>query len=149
VTRSATQRVTLGIDSFESSVRGAQEQSAYNGHVESVCYHPLFVFNPDADCVAAKLRAGNVHSAPGGMKWSSPVIERYCEQGQSVVGARTRCLRCPPVRGNAERFRIAGLAAPAVCSEACEKAGLSRADVLIAIQAKDAEALRKARPESA
>jgi glycosyltransferase involved in cell wall biosynthesis len=47
---------------------------------------------------------------------------------------------------NAERFRIPGLAAPAVCSEASEKAALSRADVLIAIQKNDAEALREALP---
>ena len=47
---------------------------------------------------------------------------------------------------NAERFQIAGLAAPAVCSEASEKAALSRADVLIAIQANDAKALREALP---
>ena len=32
-------------DSSESPVHGGQEQSAHNGHVESVCYHPLFVFN--------------------------------------------------------------------------------------------------------
>jgi Transposase DDE domain group 1/Lipocalin-like domain len=47
--RSANQRVTLDIDSSESPVHGAQEQSAYNGHFESVCYHPLFVFNPEGD----------------------------------------------------------------------------------------------------
>ena len=35
-----TRRVTLDIDSSESPVHGAQEQSAYNGHFESVCYHP-------------------------------------------------------------------------------------------------------------
>jgi len=63
VMRSAPQRVTLDIDSSESPVHGAQEQSAYNGHFESVCYHPLFVFNPGGDCVAAKLRPGNAHSA--------------------------------------------------------------------------------------
>jgi len=44
---------------------GAQEQSAYNGHFESVCYHPLFVFNQGGDCLAATLRPGNVHSADG------------------------------------------------------------------------------------
>jgi hypothetical protein len=32
-----TRRVTLDIDSSESPVYGAQEQSAYNGHFESVC----------------------------------------------------------------------------------------------------------------
>ena len=56
--RSANQRVTLDIDSSESPVHGTQEQSAYNGHFESVCYHPLFVFNPEGDCLAATLRAG-------------------------------------------------------------------------------------------
>jgi hypothetical protein len=51
--RSASQRVTLDIDSSESPVHGAHEQSAYNGHFESVCYHPLFVFSPEGDCLAA------------------------------------------------------------------------------------------------
>ncbi len=64
-TRPSTRRVTLDIDSSESPAHGAQEQSAYNGHFESVCYHPLFVFNPGGDCLAAKLRPGNVHSADG------------------------------------------------------------------------------------
>jgi len=38
----STRRVTLDIDSSESPVHGAQELSAYNGHFESVCYHPLW-----------------------------------------------------------------------------------------------------------
>src|SRR5437667_2189622 len=85
VTRSASQGVTLDIDSSESPVHGAQEQSAYNGHFESVCYHPLFVFNPGGDCVAAKLRPGNVHSADGWDEVLLPVIDRYRAQGQTVV----------------------------------------------------------------
>src|SRR2546425_1204365 len=85
VMRSAPQRVTLDIDSSESPVHGAQEQSAYNGHFESVCYHPLFVFNPGGDCVAAKLRPGNVHSADGWDEVLLPVIDRYRAQGQTVV----------------------------------------------------------------
>ena len=36
-TRSPSWRVTLNIDSSESPVHWAQEQSAYNGHFESVC----------------------------------------------------------------------------------------------------------------
>jgi hypothetical protein len=51
------------MDSSESLVHGEQEGSAYNGHFESVCYHPLFLFNGFGDCLAAKLRPGNVHSA--------------------------------------------------------------------------------------
>jgi len=75
--RSATQRVTLDIDSSESPVHGAREQSAYNGHFESVCYHPLFVFSPKDDCLAAKLRPGNVHSADGWDEVLLPIIDRY------------------------------------------------------------------------
>ncbi len=58
---------------------------AYNGHFESVCYHPLFVFNPDGDCLEAKLRPGNVHSADGWADVLLPVIDRYRAHGQTVV----------------------------------------------------------------
>ena len=34
-------RIVLDMDSSESPVHGQQEGSAYNGHFESVCYHPL------------------------------------------------------------------------------------------------------------
>jgi DDE family transposase len=87
VQREATgpRRVTLDIDSSESPVHGAQEQSAYNGHFESVCYHPLFVFNPEGDCLAAKLRPGNVHSADGWDEVLLPIIDRYRARGQTVV----------------------------------------------------------------
>ena len=42
--------------------RGAQEQSAYNGHFESTCFHPLLLFNRDAivwrqSCVPATCTA--------------------------------------------------------------------------------------------
>ena len=40
-THSRPRRVALDIDSSEIPVHGTQEQSAYNGHFESVCYHPL------------------------------------------------------------------------------------------------------------
>src|SRR5918992_2680619 len=56
-------RVVLDMDSTEIPVYGQQEHSAYNGHFESTCYHPLLLFNREGDCLAAKLRPGNVHSA--------------------------------------------------------------------------------------
>ena len=59
------QRVVLDMDSTEIPVYGQQEHSAYNGHFESTCYHPLLLFNREGDCLAAKLRPGNVHSAEG------------------------------------------------------------------------------------
>ena len=40
------QRVVLDMDSTEIPVYGQQEQSAYNGHFESTCYHPLAVVQP-------------------------------------------------------------------------------------------------------
>jgi Transposase DDE domain group 1 len=60
----------LDMDSTEVPVYGRQEQSAYNGHFESTCYHPLLLFNRAGDCLAAKLLPGNVHSAVG---WQSPL----------------------------------------------------------------------------
>ena len=39
----------LDMDSSASPVHGQQEGSAYNGHFESVCYHPLFLFNDHGD----------------------------------------------------------------------------------------------------
>ena len=58
-------RTVLDMDSTEIPVYGEQEQSAYNGHFKSTCFHPLLLFNREGDCVAAKLRPGNVHSAEG------------------------------------------------------------------------------------
>jgi hypothetical protein len=56
----SSQRVVLDMDSTEIPVYGQQEQSAYNGHLESTCCHPLLLFNREGDCLAAKLRPGNV-----------------------------------------------------------------------------------------
>ena len=70
------ERVVLDLDSTESPVHGQQEGSAYNGHFESVCYHPLLLFNGHGDCLAAKLRPGNVHSAEDWDELLLPEIER-------------------------------------------------------------------------
>jgi hypothetical protein len=44
------------MDSTEVPVYDQQENSAYNGHSESACNHPLLLFNREGDCLAAKLR---------------------------------------------------------------------------------------------
>src|ERR1035441_7384217 len=74
------QRVVLDMDSTEIPVYGQQENnSAYNGHFESTCYHPLLLFNGEGDCLAAKLRPGNVHSAED---WAELLLpEIVCQQG--------------------------------------------------------------------
>ena len=102
-----TRRVTLDIDSAESPVHGAQEQSAYNGHFESVCYHPLFVFNQDGDCLAATLRPGNVHSADGWDKVLLPVIDRYRTRGQTLVVRADAAFALPTLSEALERRGVA------------------------------------------
>jgi hypothetical protein len=79
------QRVVLDMDSTEIPVYGQQEESAYNGHFESTCYHPLLLFNREGDCLAAKLRPGNVHSAENWEEVLLPEIERQQKQGKEVV----------------------------------------------------------------
>jgi hypothetical protein len=81
----APQRVVLDMDSTEIPVYGQQEQSAYNGHFESTCYHPLLLFNREGDCLAAKLRSGNVHSADDWEELLLPEIERRQKLGKEVV----------------------------------------------------------------
>jgi hypothetical protein len=78
-------RIVLDMDSSESPVHGAQEGSAYNGHFESVCYHPLFLFNERGDCLGATLRPGNVHSAEDWDDLLVPEIERQQAEGKCVA----------------------------------------------------------------
>src|SRR6266851_2325441 len=78
-------RIVLDMDSTEVRVHGRQEQSAYNGHFESTCYHPLLLFNREGDCLAAKLRPGNVHSADNWEELLLPEIERQQKHGKEVV----------------------------------------------------------------
>jgi hypothetical protein len=82
---SSPQRVVLDMDSTEIPVYGQQENSAYNGHFESTCYHPLLLFNREGDCLAAKLRPGNVHSADGWEQMLLPEIDRQQKRGKEVV----------------------------------------------------------------
>lgn len=74
-------RIILDMDSSKSPVHGDQERAAYNGHFQSVCYHPLFRFNQFGDCEGALLRPGNVHSADRLRKVLEPVVDRYRRQG--------------------------------------------------------------------
>ena len=79
------QREVLDVDSTEIQVYGQQELSAYNGHFESTCYHPLLPFNREGDCLAAKLRPGNVYSAEDWDELLLPEIERQQKLGKEVV----------------------------------------------------------------
>jgi hypothetical protein len=86
------QRVVLDMDSTEIPVYGQQEQSVYNGHFESTCYHPLLLFNREGDCLAAKLRPGNVHSADDWEDMLLPEIERQQKLARMSCSGPTRSL---------------------------------------------------------
>jgi hypothetical protein len=79
------QRVVLDMDSTEIPVYGQHENSAYNGHFESTCYHPLLLFSREGDCLAVKLRPGNVHSAEDWQELLLPEIERQQKRGKEVL----------------------------------------------------------------
>ncbi len=67
----------LDMDSSVSETYGKQEGTAYNGHFECTCYHPLFLFNQFGDVERAMLRRGNKASAKYWRQVLLPVIERY------------------------------------------------------------------------
>ena len=75
--RKPPKELILDLDSSVSETYGQQEGSAYNGHFECSCYHPLFLFNQDGDLERAMLRRGNHASAKFWRRVLLPVIERY------------------------------------------------------------------------
>ena len=75
--RRPLKELILDMDSSVSETYGQQEGSAYNGHFECSCYHPLFLFNQDGDLERAILRRGNHASAKFWRRVLLPVIERY------------------------------------------------------------------------
>jgi Transposase DDE domain group 1 len=75
--RKPPKRLILDMDSSVSETYGQQEGSAYNGHFECMCYHPLFLFNQDGDLERAMLRRGNHASAKFWRRVLVPVVARY------------------------------------------------------------------------
>jgi hypothetical protein len=80
--------VTLDMDSSESPVHGDQEGAAWNGHFQSKCVHPLFVFNQFGDLERCALRRGNVHSAHGWEDVLTPVLARYSTASRPSITRR-------------------------------------------------------------
>ncbi|MEO2048520.1 MAG: IS1380 family transposase, partial [Pirellulales bacterium] len=70
-------QLILDLDSSVSETYGDQEGTAYNGHFECACYHPLFLFNQLGDLEYAMLRRGNHASAKFWRRVLLPVVERY------------------------------------------------------------------------
>jgi hypothetical protein len=80
--------ITLDMDSSESPVHGDQEGAAWNGHFQSKCLHPLFVFNQFGDLERCVLRPGNVHSADGWEDVLKPVLARYSAKARPSIERR-------------------------------------------------------------
>jgi len=70
-------KLILDMDSSVSPTHGSQEGSAYNGHFQCSCYHPLFCFNQFGDMEGAILRNGNVHSADEWREVLELIVARY------------------------------------------------------------------------
>ncbi len=80
--------ITLDMDSSESPVHGDQEGAMWNGHFQSKCLHPLFVFNQFGDLERCALRPGNVHSADGWADVLRPVLARYSAEARPSITRR-------------------------------------------------------------
>lgn len=80
--------ITLDMDSSESPVHGDQEGAVWNGHFQSKCLHPLFVFNQFGDLERCALRPGNVHSADGWEGVLKPVLARYSAEARPSIKRR-------------------------------------------------------------
>jgi hypothetical protein len=75
--RKKKRRLIVDVDSTEDPAHGKQENVAFNGHFGKNCFHPLFAFTSDGDCLRAKLRPGNVRSADGVVAFLDPIVKRY------------------------------------------------------------------------
>ena len=99
----------------------------YDGHFQSVCYHPLFLFNEHAlflfnehaDCLAAKLRPGNMHSADEWYKLLLPEIERQEAKGKRVAFRADAAFAKPEIytrlEGGVTMQKLIGLGALWAC----------------------------------
>ena len=74
--RKNKRRLIIDLDSTEDPVHGKQECVTYNGHFGKNCFHPLFCFTSDGDCLGAK-ETRHVHSADGALDFITRLVERY------------------------------------------------------------------------
>lgn len=82
--RPPMREVTLDLDSLPFEVHGHQPGAAYNGHYRCRCYHPLVLHWERGDFLAARLRAGNAHTADGALDFALPTIRWARQRARSV-----------------------------------------------------------------
>ena len=71
---SRRQEATLDLDSFPHVVHGHQPGTAYNTHYHARCFHPLVASIDGRFFLGGRLRAGNVHTADGGLDFVLPIL---------------------------------------------------------------------------
>ena len=69
-------RLVLDMDSTAVAVYGVQEETAYNGHFESTCHHPLLLFNRRMPLPGGEIAPGNVRSAESRDELLLPELKR-------------------------------------------------------------------------
>lgn len=75
VLQTGRQEITLDLDSVPHEVYGHQSGSAYNAHYHVRCFHPLVASVEGRYFLGGQLRAGNVHTADGGLDFVLPLLE--------------------------------------------------------------------------
>jgi hypothetical protein len=75
--RNGLKSIVLDLDSSVSPTHGEQDGTAWNGHFDCTCYHPLFLFNQFGMLERCALRHGKVHSDYNWQNVLDPVIARY------------------------------------------------------------------------
>lgn len=94
------------LDSANFETTGSQENSTFNGHYQTMGYHPLFLFDGlTGDCIKAVLRSGNVYTSSGVVEFLEPVLIHFKE----------RYPHCPIIIRGDSGFALPGL------YELCEK----------------------------
>jgi len=68
--------LTMDIDSLPIEVHGHQPGSEHNGHYHARIFHPLIAsIAQTGDLIDAKLRAGNAHTAEGGVEFIGSLLD--------------------------------------------------------------------------
>jgi len=98
----------IDLDSTEDPAFGKQEGVAYNGHFAKNCFHPLFSFTSEGDCLGAKLRPAS-QRASGHLGIGMPEIWKkltlitelcyFCLYGKDCLGEADRLRVFPRSKG--------------------------------------------------
>ena len=101
--RQPLRELILDMDSSVSETYGDQEGTAYNGHFECYCYHPLFLFNQFGDLGRAMLRRVN-HTGAMTPEILSPLV-RQIKRLEVILGSPEKA-PMPDEQGTLSALRV-------------------------------------------